>query len=480
MLKDTFIYGGAAIVSKASAFISFPLLAQNLSKTDYGFFDYSLTLLGLLAVLFVFGQDSAIARYFYENENRYSQKQLISQSLFFQFLCLTILLPVLWFHCDFLSDLFLDSSKSTVLIKLILLQIPFILLINFSRNILKWTFSRNQFLVMSIGPCFLQVCLFYFAVKFYSSNIKFLLQLTLLSNLLFGLLGLCYVKKWLTYPSGFERLREMLPFAIPIGIISVAGLFLPTFERTLVLKFLGGNSLGDYAVATKVALLVGLAINAFQTAWGPFSLSIYKQRNAIETYNMVLKIFCAATCIATLCLTLIAEPLVSICATDRYSKSVLLVFPLAMGLSIQGISWITEIGIGISKRSHLNLYSSIGNIVVTVSGILVFAPVFGLLGVSLVVMVSFLIKSLIASWLAQKAYPMQWHYQKPLILVIFTMLFGLLSLWFKSNFNSISSILVLLVGVVINVLVGWFVMLNTDERKCILSVFTKKLFLSSN
>jgi O-antigen/teichoic acid export membrane protein len=354
--------------------------------------------------------------------------------------------------------------------------VPFLLLINFTRNILKWTFDRKKFLIVSIGPCFLQVCLLYCCVKFYSTDLKDLLKVTLLSNILFGLLGLCLISKWLAIPKGFKRLREMIPFAIPIGIISIAGLFLPALERSLVNNFLGSESLGDYAVATKIALVVGLVINAFQTAWGPFSLSIYKQTNAIETYNTVLKIFSISICIATLVITIIAGPLVSIFASNQYNGAEFLVFPLVMGLSIQGISWVTELGIGISKKTYLNFYSYLGNIVVTMTGIVIGIPIFGLLGVGLAVMFGFTAKALIASYLAQKVYPMHWHYGKIVTLISSTMGIGILAVWLQYNFSYAVSISVLLIGIVITLFVGWFVIFNFDEKRNILLILRRKSF----
>lgn len=100
----------------------------------------------------------------------------------------------------------------------------------------------------------------------------------------------------------------MLPFAIPYGVICIAGAFSPTLERTLTASFLGTESLGLYAAATKMAMLMGLLVSAFQTAWGPVSLSLYKQADAGHTYNWVFKLFALAVCVAALTLTLLAQP----------------------------------------------------------------------------------------------------------------------------------------------------------------------------
>lgn len=101
-------------------------------------------------------------------------------------------------------------------------------------------------------------------------------------------------------------------------------------------------------------MLVTLFVGAFQTAWGPFSLSLYKQSDSIDTYNLVLKSFVLVMVTCSLLLGAVAYPLITILATERYAHGAIVVFPLALALVIQATGWITEIGIGISKRSHLN------------------------------------------------------------------------------------------------------------------------------
>ena len=47
----------------------FPLLTNYMSVEDYGTVDYLLVLSNLIAIFCIFGQDSAVGRYFYEYED---------------------------------------------------------------------------------------------------------------------------------------------------------------------------------------------------------------------------------------------------------------------------------------------------------------------------------------------------------------------------------------------------------------------------
>jgi O-antigen/teichoic acid export membrane protein len=464
LLRDVMLYGGAAAISKAFALITFPLLARHFSIGDYGVLDYFLVLGNLLAILFIFGQDSAVARFFYEYEETYTREQLISQSLLFQLSVLVLLLPLLWLGTEWLTGIMIAAPDRVLLFKIVLLQLPSLLLISFSQNLLKWTFARTRFLIISLGFTVVQASLLVAAILVFDVGIAGVLVVSLMTSTVFGALGLFFIRKWLVRPKDFSRLREMLPYAISCGVIGIAGALSPTLERTLIESLLGADSLGLYAAGTKVAMLMGLLVSAFQIAWGPFSLSLYKQTDAVHTYNWVFKLVALAVCVAALTLTLLSQLLIVLLATDRYLGSVVVVFPLAMGLAIQATGWITEIGISISKRSHLSLYANGVAILVTVGGILLFTPMFGLFGVGLGVLSGQIIKVVAASWLGQQAYPLPWQYAPVVLLMTLTMLSGFASVWMGEHFGML--ICNLLLGVTLSLIIGagWFILFSQADR----------------
>lgn len=465
LLKDTALYGGAAAVSSLLALITFPLLARHFSLVDYGVLDYFLVLASFMAITFVFGQDSAVARYFYEREETVERRQLISQSLLFQFAGLTVLLPVLWINADWIAGFLIDTPDSVHLFRIVLLQLPFLLLISFTQGLLKWTFARNQYLIMAIGFAVVQTASLVVAVLVFNVGIEGVLLVGLSTNTVFGVLGLLFIRKWLALPQDTRRLREILPYAIPIGIVCVVGAFSPTLERTLIVDVIGIESLGLYAVAMKIAILAGLVVSAFQTAWGPFFLSLHKQVNAAETFNLVLKLFTFLMCMLVLLLSLLAQPLIQLLASDRYVDAAVVVFPLAMGLAIQAVGWITDIGIGLSMRSYLSLYAYAAALVTTVIGIIVLAPVLGLLGAGVGVMAGFLVRAVVSSWLSQRSYPLAWHYTPTVTVMGMTIVVGLLATWIGQHWGTLAHASTLGFSILGLLVLGWTGMLTSTERR---------------
>jgi O-antigen/teichoic acid export membrane protein len=313
------------------------------------------------------------------------------------------------------------------------------------------------------------------AVWVFDANIREVLIVCLVTSSLFGTLSLLFVRRWLVAPRGFGHLREMLPFAVPLGVICVAGAFAPTLERMLTDRLLGITELGLYAAGTKVAMLVGLVVGAFQTAWGPFSLSIYRQPDAAHTYNQVLRLFALGICVFVLGLSLLGGLIILILASDRYSGASVVVFPLAMGLAVEATSWITELGTGLSKRSHLNLYPFLVSLTVSLGGIWLLAPMLGLFGVGFGALLGHLSKAIMASWLAQRAYPLPWSYTPVVVLMTATTALGLLATLVGQRFGGVAHAVILATSIPMMGILGCRLLFSGVERAAMWKFAVRRL-----
>lgn len=466
LAKDTLIYGGASALNSAFSLISFPILARYFSVADYGLVDLFSAVAGFVAILFVFGQDSAVARYFYEYPDEDERRQIVSQSLILQLLVIAAFLPFAWAFSGRIAGMLSHSEVGETLLKISLIQVPFMVLANFSQNLLKWTFSRSKFIFVSVGSVASRVAGLVVGVYVFHIDLTGLFAINLGVTILFGLIGLGFVRQWLCPPSAFGFLKEMLPFAAPYGLMASFTTFVPTLERSMVSGMLGGHELGLYAAGAKMAMLISMPIQAFQTAWGPFYLSIHKESDSSVTYNWVLKGFVLLVCCAVLFLTAASAPLLRLLASSRYDSANLVVFPLAMGLAIQGTSWITEIGIGISKKSHVNLGPYAISFLATMLSIYgLLKAGLGIAGVALGVMLGHLVKSLFLTYLAYRLHPIPWDFRRVGTVLVYTIAAGLLNLYIsESGWGGAGSALMVL-ALLAFLPTAWIVLFTNDERE---------------
>ena len=417
LFKDTIIYGGAAAISRAFSLITFPILARHFSVSDYGQLDFLLVISGFLSTLLIFGQDSAVARYFYEYKSIKSRKSLITQSLIFQMSICILIVPILYIFSTKISAIIFNYKNAHIYFQLILLQIPFMILINFSQNILKWTFQRSFFLFMSVGFVIVQATFIVIGTTTSDLNIKAVLVLYLSSNIIFGILGLILIKDWLTSNFKNNYLKKLIPFAIPIGIICVFDSFIPALERNIIILTLDPEKLGLFSSGAKVAMLISIIVSAFQMAWEPFCTSLHKEKNASITFNFVLITFCFLLCCLLLSIDLISKPILIFLASYKYLNASDLIFPIAMAICIKAISGITEVGISFSKKSYLYLYSHILFIISLLIFLSFLIPKQGLLGVAISLLLAEIVRSLVSSFLAQRVFYLPWTY-KPVLLML--------------------------------------------------------------
>ena len=268
LARDTATYGLGGALNRLTTLITFPLLARHFSVEEYGTIDLLNTSVVLLVTLLVFGQDSGVARFFYEDTATSSRRQVVSQSLALQAAILAATLPVLWLNAKPIAAWMSTGPDGENVVKLMILQAPFFLLINFSQNLLKWTFKRWHFLLISVGSSVVTMLGLVIGITLPGFGIVEVFAVYLVTRAIFGLIGLWFIRDWLARPSGFECLKQMMPFAIPFGVICVIGAVLPVLERGMVQSLLGPQELGLYAAGAKVAMLIALPINAFEIALG--------------------------------------------------------------------------------------------------------------------------------------------------------------------------------------------------------------------
>ena len=411
LAKDSILYGGAASFNKAFALLTFPMLARHFPVEAYGVYDFLNVSVSLLAIILVFGQDSAVARFFYEHPDRESRRAVISQSFFFQTGILALTLILLWLGADRLAGWSGQADVDGGLVRLLLLQIPFLVLINFSQNILKWTFSRAQFLTISLGSTVVSMSALLIGLYWFDVGLVEIFSIFLGTRAAFGLLGLWFCRRWLVWPADWRFLKPMVLFAAPYGIICAVSASIPALERTFIVGFLGERELGLFAAGAKIAMMMSLPIQAFQVAWGPFSLALHKQADAHVTYNHVLRGFSMGILVLAMLLAVVAEPAIRLLASSQYAGASIVVFPLAMAFAFQGLSGIVTVGITLSKKSYLNLFSYFLYLAVTIGGIYLLIGRWGLAGVAWGGMLGRLAMTAAEAWLSQRVYPLSWGFR---------------------------------------------------------------------
>lgn len=462
--KDSVVYGGAGALSAMLSLFILPIVTRMFATDEYGALD-SMTVIGAAFVAFIImGQDSSIARYFYETEDVDERKQIISQALFTELVICTVVTALVWINAAALLDALFGIPQYVDIFRIFVLSFPFVVLVRFSSNLLKWTFNRNRFVLIAFGSSVTVISLtLLFLVKFEMGMRGFYLgQVT--GYALFAVLGLWFCRGYLELPRGFAHGKNMLSYGGPYMVTAVATCLIPALDRVMITNFLGLESTGLYAIGYRYAFMLMLPIQAITAAWVPFTLAIYKETNAEETYNRGLILMTAGLVSLSVVMVSMVEPIIELVASARYLPGHIVALPLMLGLVIQNISHIAGVGISLSKQTRFTMYSYVIGVLASALFIWLLVRPFGILGAAYGALLGKLAQSVSYVAFAYAVYPIRFGMTRPIAMVVLMAAAGLALQWVA--LDGLAMLIAYRTAVVVVfITLIWFAMFNAAERE---------------
>lgn len=350
LAKDTAIYGFSGALARMGSLFTFPILTRGLTPENYGRVDLLLVTASLGAMLLMMGQDSAVARLFYDERPSEEKSRIITQALLIQGCAVFLLggMALAYVLSYPASTPEAHDFKTASLLQLA--NLPLIVVTGFAGGILRWTFRRKEYVVISLGGAALSAIGMLGGLMLGGGSVAGVFAGLLAGNMVVAAAGIWYIRGWLHLPSGRAHVRELLRLGWAYMGIAVLGAWLATLERALILGLGTETMLGQYAAGARVASIILLPIGAFQAAWAPMGLAIHQQPNAADTYGRVLLLATLGFVGFAVGADLVADPAVRLLAGSDYVGGAVVVGPLMLGLAIRALGWVGGIGLDLSKK----------------------------------------------------------------------------------------------------------------------------------
>ena len=352
LLKDSVLYGGATAVSRMFNILIFPLLTRIFTTAEVGALD-GLIVVGIFLVVFIeMGQESAVARYFYDTDDKAEKKQIVTQGLIMEMFLAVLVCSSLYMLAPLIADAYLHSREQLDSLRVVILTLPLMALVNYCQNLLKWTFSRTKFLIMTLGNAALFVLLVVLLFFLVEKEVVNYFYARIIGLSIFAGLGLFFIAKELTRNISFNYVGRLFRYGWPLMILAGSSQILVLFNREYVIDYMGLEMLGIYAVGAKVAQLMQYPLMGFKTAWPPFAFALHKRDDAEETYGVVLNYFAIVFSLFCCALVVLAKPLTAIFAPPAFMIGIVVIVPLIFAHVAESFSHIKEIGISFSKKTN--------------------------------------------------------------------------------------------------------------------------------
>lgn len=215
-------------------------------------------------------------------------------------------------------------------------------------------------------------------------------------------------------------LKRMFRYSFPMLILGIAGILNQTADKILFPYLFADKSyaqeqLGIYGACFKIAVVLVMFIQAFRYAYEPFVFARNKSGgNRTKVYSEAMKYFIIFALFIFLGVMFFLDLLKYFVAPAYYPG--LSVVPIVMlGELFFGIYFNLSIWYKLSDQTRWGAYFSIAGCVVTVSIILVFAPVYGFMACAWASLVCNLLMMLLSYFVGQRKFPVSYDLKSAFI-----------------------------------------------------------------
>jgi O-antigen/teichoic acid export membrane protein len=418
LASESLVYGLSSALTKLAYVILVPLYTRVFTPGEYGLVALVTTVGAAATVLAVLGLDSAAHRWFWDSEDPAERKRTLASWAWCQALASLVLAAALVLAAGPLSRLVVGTDEAAGPLRLLGAALPLTGFATVTTNWLRmrrrpWATLGFNLAVMASG-----LGLTVLFVLGFGWGVRGVFAAQLATGAWTAALAGFVMRDWL-HPRHFagDRLREMLTYALPLIPAGMAVWVLGLGDRLFVQRYASTSDVGVYQVGFAVASVVALGTQAFQQAWGPFSFSIHRDRDAPAVYAAALLAYLWLACFAASAVGMLAPEILRVVATAEYAGAHRVAALLAFGYVATGLGYIAGLGLGLARKTApMGAAVTLGagvNLVLNFS----LTPRMGMDGAALAALLS---QGLVPVYLfhrAQRVYPLPYRFGPAVALV---------------------------------------------------------------
>ena len=417
LVKESFAYGFANIVSRFIGFLLMPLYTNILTPDDYGILNVVNITIMLVTLFAVLGLDGAVHVFFWDSEDTEKKKRIFSSWYWSQLVFSIVLAAIMIFFSDTMAEGLFKSTEHADkfrLSALILLTgiLPSIVINWFRVRRMPWPTTWYS-LIMSLITIGLNV--WFIAGLRWGIKGFFLAQI--ISGSIMSLVAIYIMKDWLS-PLRVSRslLRQMLKYSLPM-IPTPLAFWSLNFAGSYFLQVIKGETeVGLFQKGSTIASIMMLVISSFTQAWGPFAMSIKENKDSNNLYAKVLILYSSVAGIFAVIIGVFAYEILVIMTAPAYRTAHFVTSILAFNTVITGLNFIAALGLNFVKNMKPYSFAIIMGAVFNLCLYSLVIKQFGKEGCALITLLSNIV---VSAWIfraAQKAYFIPYDFKKSVLI----------------------------------------------------------------
>lgn len=322
-LGNFFQYLGATLFVAILQVTINPLLAQNLSPTDYAIIGYysSFTIL-LTPFITFFITNFFIKKYFQVDEK---EREIIKSTCMKSLIYFSLFLSIISLIALYVYHQWFNSRSGIAFLPYALLTIfaiPITGIYNLKLSEYRLQRKASKFAILTIAVGLITVLSVLGLVVFVKGGATGRLWATFLSNCL-AFLYVFYAERRIIFHGTFDKdvAKELIRFYWPLTLAGMLGFFSNGYDKVFLERLGNIEELGYYSVGVQIAAYLGIFSNAVNSTFQPDIYECYSKRNFKRLFTFVSIIVGSISC-AVIVYLILSPYIIDILTAGRYLDSV--------------------------------------------------------------------------------------------------------------------------------------------------------------
>lgn len=364
-LKGSASAAAAGALSRGIGLLTLPVLVRFLDKSEYGAYDYFLTIGMLLAVLVTVEIGQSITRFAGRDAEPVYRDTVTSTVLFFMVFGLVTFAACAIYWASELAIFLFDDVNMAASILPFSLFLSATVLNNYVSRVLRADHRFGWAAIYVFSTSLVSAVLVLAGVVFLEFGLPQILYVSAAASFsVFFVFFAVFIKPFMVLPD-FSLLRKLLNFSAPL-VFSSAAIVVSLFsDRFLIAELLGMESVAIYAVAARLAFVVSVVTTAFQVTVNPLVYSAAGDRDALQPLSKIFLIYFVLTAGIFISFDLFSDPVVLLIAGPDYADAAAIISVLSLAVMMQS-AYIFFPGLLVASRTRafavINVLAALMNI----------------------------------------------------------------------------------------------------------------------
>ncbi len=449
---QTAIYGMSSILGRMLNVLMVPLFTSVMLKETYGVLSDLYATVAFLSTLFLLGLETSYFRHAnIEDEQKVFnniQSLIFITSSFFSGLLVLYATPIIEYLGYAGKEHYIYLLVGIIVIDAVS-AIPFARLRhqNKAKTFAIFRFSGitlnvllNLFFLYYLDKQNYDSCDSSFLAQFYSPNdqINYVLYANIIGNSIF--LIMVFIASAGYRPSINKiQISKYTTYALPLLFAGLSANINEVIDRRMLMEILPDHfypslsteaAVGVYSGCYKLAIFMSLALQAFRYAGEPFFFSKAKDKDAKDTYALVMKYFIIVCCFILVSISVFRFPIGSLFLRKEGFTDGLIIVPILLLANLfLGIYYNQSVWYKVTNKTKFSAILSGAGALITLTANFLLIPVLGYLGSAVATLLCYFSMAALSYYFGHKHYPVPYKVKNAFLHIFIACGLAGYSLW---------------------------------------------------